>query len=50
MTTNQNSEKSTQEKQVSYLEINVVKYTVTTQGPRGLRNLGNICYTNAPVT
>ena len=32
---------STQEKQASYPEINVVKHTVTAKGPRGLRNLGN---------
>ena len=44
---NQESEMSTQEKQASYPEINVVKHTVTTKGPWGLRNAGNTCYMNA---
>ena len=34
---NQKSDVSTQEKQASYPEINVVKHTVTTKGPWGLR-------------
>ena len=33
---NQKSEMSTQEKQTSYPEINVVKYTVITKGPGDL--------------
>ena len=44
---NQESEMSTQEKQASYPEINVVKHTVTTRRHWGLRHLGNTCYTNA---
>ena len=43
---NQKSEMSIQENQASYPEINVVKQTVTTKGPWGLRNLGNTCYIN----
>ena len=43
---NQKSEMSTQEKQASYPEINVVKHTVTATGPRGLRNLRNTCCMN----
>ena len=39
----QKCEMSTQEKQASYPESNVVKHAVTTKGPRGLRNLEN-CY------
>ena len=37
---NQKSETSTQEKQTNYPEINVVKHTVTTKEPGGLKNLG----------
>ena len=44
---NQKSDVSTQEKQASYPEINVVKHTATTKGTRGFRNLGNNCYMNA---
>ena len=44
---NQKSEMSTQEKQANYPEITVVKHTVTTKGPLGLRNLGNTCHMNA---
>ena len=43
---NQRSEISTQEKQASYPEINIVKHTVTEKGPWGLRNLGNTIYMN----
>ena len=35
---NQKSGRCTKEKQASYPEINVVKQTVTTKGPDGLRN------------
>ena len=41
---NQRSEMSTQEKQASYPEINIVKHTVTEKGPWGFRNLGNTIY------
>ena len=44
---NQRSEMSTQEKQASYPEINIVKHTVTEKGPWGFRNLGNTIYVNA---
>ena len=43
---NQKSEISTQEKQASYPEINVVKHTATMKGFWGLRNLRNTCYMN----
>ena len=43
----QKSEMSTHEKQASYREINVVRHIVTTEGRRGLRNLGNTCYINS---
>ena len=44
---NQKSEMSTQEKQASFPEINIVKHTVTMKGPRRLRDLGKTCYINA---
>ena len=44
---NQKSEMSTQKKQASYQELNVVNHTVTVKVPQGLRNLGNTCYINA---
>ena len=43
------NQKSVMEKQASYPDINVVKHTVTTKGPRRLRNSGNTCYMNASV-